>query len=106
MDLKRVNSIAGSMLALILSFALVLLWTYPAHPEQPGDNSLPAILSAPDQHRGRTPLVRIPAGPFLEGMQRGQLALLGREFAIDPSELAIAPQRKLDLPIFFIEKYE
>src|SRR5947209_14563406 len=52
------------------------------------------------------PMVYIPGGEFIEGMQRKQIADLGCEFKIDPDGLGIHSSRQVNLPGFFIDKYE
>jgi formylglycine-generating enzyme required for sulfatase activity len=51
-------------------------------------------------------MVEIPSGPFFEGMKVEQLSSFGREFMIDPGELVIQPYREIDLPRFFVDRYE
>lgn len=51
-------------------------------------------------------MVYIPGREFIEGMQREQIAQLGREFKIDPDGLGIHSSRQVNLPGFFIDKDE
>jgi iron(II)-dependent oxidoreductase len=51
-------------------------------------------------------MIRIPGGRFVAGMNLDQLTRFGLEFNIDPAELVIRAHRELDLPAFFIDKYE
>jgi formylglycine-generating enzyme required for sulfatase activity len=51
-------------------------------------------------------MIRIPGGRFVAGMRIEQLTRLGPQFMIDPNELVIERSREVELPTFFIDKYE
>src|SRR5215470_16738170 len=54
----------------------------------------------------RDQMIQIPGGRFVVGMKMEELTKLGPQFMIDPRELVIQPSREIDLPTFFIDKYE
>ena len=95
MDMDRRKRLALAMMTLILGTVLAIVSRGAARPAKPPKDSGPA---------GQ--MVQIPSGRFIEGMRSEELSRLGPEFMIDPDELVIQRYHELDLPTYFIDKYE